>query len=113
MSKFSKALMWDPRGHRVAIDSPLRHLSVESETIRTAVGYRMRLAATFEARAVVDSEDDGAVASVGRNLRRAISEEVFGEFRRDLLMALEQLSDRDYGAAQASIHRVLQEMFDD
>lgn len=111
MSKLSEAIRAHKTGRRYQECPPLDFVEMESKVIELSfppMMYGYELKATFGMRAQCLSED---LPHAMDDARRAVIEEVFGEFRKDFYLAFKAIHEYDRKELLKILHDMQDRMF--
>ena len=109
MSKLAKTLVEHMTGVRVQNTIPC--MSVDYNSIEVPINMELiqySLSVKFEKTFTVSR---GKLGEAIKDLRRAVIEEVFGEFRMGIIEAKYAAYNRDYEKVLAALHKLDYEMF--
>lgn len=109
MSKLAKTLVEHMTGVRVQNKIPC--MSVDYNSIEVPINMELiqySLSVKFEKTFTVSR---GKLGEAIKDVRRAVIEEVFGEFRMSIIEAKHAAYNRDYEKVLAALHKLDREMF--
>jgi len=112
MSKLAKTLVEHMTGVRVQNTIPC--MSVDYNSIEVPINMELiqySLSVKFEKTFTVSRGSRGKLGEAIKDLRRAVIEEVFGEFRMGIIEAKYAAYNRDYEKVLAALHKLDYEMF--
>lgn len=112
MSKLAKTLVEHMTGVRVQNTIPC--MSVDYNSIEVPINMELiqySLSVKFEKTFTVSRGSRGELGEAIKDMRRAIIEEVFGEFRMGIIEAKHAAYNRDYEKVLDALHKLDREMF--
>lgn len=119
MSRFTNLLQLSSTGQAQIITRPLHSVQTQESftPLDHEIGSVYALSVLIRRKVIVGDElamrnPGDAFTGAVRSAKRAMVEELFGEFREPLVLALADIDGYDLDAAKEKIEGVLQSMFD-
>jgi hypothetical protein len=111
MSKLCDRIERFQNSHNIAVLDPSEFVELKEhiQPLDYNLGYEIELGLKLSYRAVVI--DISSVELIRREARLAISEDIFGEFRKDLLDAKHAIFKREYDSARTILDSLYDKMF--
>jgi hypothetical protein len=114
MSKLAHQIKWNQNFPSQVVADPIPSLSFKNgidEPLMSASLIRIQMAAIFSREVVIRRYDLNAVEAATKQIRAAVVEETFGEFRHTIMEARMAAANFDYNGVQEKLIELTDQMF--